>query len=134
MILRAAAAQAWLKRCSSSRETRSRDEDDGGNLAAVADGRPRAGPEFVQCVGLDPGPGHIQFQGHARGKQIGALRQVIESVDAFGSHMALRGNLGLCSVEVYPDQYSKLVCSHEYFSLYAGCHNAVVPRTTLDKM
>lgn len=48
--------------------------------------------------------------------------------------MALRGNLGLCSVEVYPDQYSKLVCSHEYFSLYAGCHNAVVPRTTLDKM
>lgn len=36
-------------------------------------------------------------------------------MDAFGSHVALRRNLGLCAVEVHPDQHSKLVC-HEKFS------------------
>lgn len=77
--------------------------------------RPRAGPEFFQRVGLNPGRVHIKLQGHAHRERVGALHHVIQAMDAFGSHVALRGNLGLCAVEVHPDQHSKLVC-HEKFS------------------
>ncbi len=69
--------------------------------------RPRADPELFQRVGLDPGPGHLELQGHARSERVGALHHVIDAVDAFGSHMALRGNLGLCAVEVHPNQNTK---------------------------
>jgi hypothetical protein len=61
---------------------------------------PRAGPEFFQCVGLDPGPGYIELQHHARSERVRALRHAIQAVDTLGRHMVLRGNLGRCAVEV----------------------------------
>ena len=75
------------------------------------------GPKFFQRLRLDQSSGHVELQCHASRERVGALHHLRQAADALGSHVALGGNLSLCTVEIHPNQHPKLVCRPQNYPL-----------------